>query len=158
MPTFLQIVDLPAGAFEDKGWLPVKSISNSITTEIGKYEQPGKARNIPYSEAGDMEVKRTFDRASVYLQSCCATGELLKGVNLVFSRADEKEFYLKIEMKNVYISEFGVDISDGEDPEETVKFNYESVTWKFRPKNKAGKLLDWMQGGYDRFERKAVSG
>ena len=68
MPTFLQIVDLPAGAFEDKGWLPVKSISNSITTEIGKYEQPGKARNIPYSEAGDIEVKRMFDRALLYLQ------------------------------------------------------------------------------------------
>lgn len=157
MPTFLQIVDLPAGQFEDKGWLPVKSITSSVTTEIGKFEG-GKARDIPYSEAGDLEVKRVFDRASLYLQSVCSSGELLKGVNLVFSRADEKEFYLKIEMKNVYISEFGVDISDGEDPEETVKFNYESVVWKFRPKNKAGKLLDWIQAGWDRFEKKALTG
>ncbi|HEX3998599.1 MAG TPA: type VI secretion system tube protein Hcp [Pirellulales bacterium] len=158
MPTFLQILDLPAGTFEDKGWLPVKSISQSVTTEVGKFEASGKARHVPYSEAGDVEVKRTFDRGSLFLQSTCSSGELLKGVNLVFSRADEKEFYLKIEMKNVYISEFGVDISDGEDPEETVKFNYESVVWKFRPKNKAGKLLDWMQAGWDRFERKPVTG
>ena len=158
MPTFLQIADLPTGTFEDKGFFPVKSISQSVNTEIGKFEAPGKPRNIPYSDAGDLEVKRIFDRASLFLQATCSSGELLKQVNLVFSRADEKEFYLKIEMKNVYISEFSVDISDGEDPEETVKFNYESVVWKFRPKNKAGKLLDWMQAGWDRFERKAIGG
>jgi type VI secretion system Hcp family effector len=157
MPTFLQIVDLPAGTFEDKGWLPVKSISQSVTTEIGKFES-GKARQVAYSEAADLEVKRTFDRASLFLQSTCSSGEVLKAVNLVFSRSDEKEFYLKIEMKNVYISEFGVDISDGEDPEETVKFNYESVVWKFRPKFKSGKLGEWMQAGWDRFERKATGG
>jgi type VI protein secretion system component Hcp len=83
---------------------------------------------------------------------------LLKAVNLAFNKEDDKEFFLKLELKNVYVSEMALDVSDGDDPEETVKFNFELIVWKIRPKLKSGKFGDWMQGGWNRSDRAEVTG
>ena len=155
--TFLQIADLPSAGAEDKGWIPVKNVSSGVTSEIGKFER-GKARVVNLSEHNDMEVKKPMDRASPFLSVCCSDGRLLKAVTLAFTRDGEKEIYLKLEMKNVYVSEVSCDIADGEEPDETVKFNYESIVWKFRPKLKSGQLGAWVQGGWDRSEGKEIAG
>ncbi len=155
--TFLQLADLPSAGAEDKGWFPVKNVSGGVTAEIGKFER-GKARTINMSEHNDLEVKKGLDRASPFLNVSCSDGRVLKSVSLAFSRDGEKDIYLKLEMKNVYVSEISLDIADGEEPEETVKFNYESIVWKLRPKLKSGQLANWMQAGWDRAEGKEIAG
>ena len=158
MPSsFLQIADLPSAGAEDKGWIPVKNVTLGMTTEIGKFER-GKLRQVNTSEHNDIEVKKPLDRSSLFLNVACSDGRLLKSVGLAFSREGEKEIYLKVELKNVYVSEIGLDIADGEDPEETVKFNYESIVWKFRPKLKSGQMGNWLQSGWDRGELKEIGG
>lgn len=155
--TYLQIPDLPSAGAEDKGWIPVKNVSLGMTTEISKMER-GKIRQVNTSEHNDVEVKKPLDRSSLFTNIACADGRLLKNVALAFTREGEKEIYFKIEMKNVYVSEVGVDIADGEEPEETIKFNYESVVWKFRPKLKSGQMGAWLQAGWDRAELKEIAG
>ena len=152
----MQLVDLPSAGAEDKGWFPIKSISQSMTTEVGKFTS-GHAREVAYSEFESLEVKKLLDRSSVFLRTACSGGKLLKGVNLAFNKEDDKEFFLKLELKNVYISEMALDVSDGDDPEETVKFNFESIVWKVRPKLKSGKFGEWIQGGWNRLERTEVT-
>ncbi|HEV2971895.1 MAG TPA: type VI secretion system tube protein Hcp [Pirellulales bacterium] len=154
--TFLQIADLPAAGAEDKGWIPVKNVSLGITTEVGKFER-GKARQVNTSEHNDIEIKKPLDRASLFLDVACSDGRVLKSVGLAFSREGEKEIYLKVELKNVFVSEIGLDIADGEEPEETVKLNYESIVWKFRPKLKSGQMGNWVAAGWDRSELREIT-
>jgi type VI secretion system Hcp family effector len=154
--SFMQLVDLPSTGAEDKGWFAIKSISQSLTSEVGKFAS-GRAREVGYSEFEPLEVKKLLDRSSLFLRLTCASGRLLKAVNLAFNKEDDKEFFLKLELKNVYISEIGLDVSDGDDPEETVKFNFESIVWKIRPKLKSGKFGEWLQGGWNRGERTEVT-
>jgi len=154
--SFLQLPDLPSAGAEDKGWFPVKNVSLSVANEVGKF-QSGKPRSIGYSEHEAVEVKKALDRASVFLSLAASDGRVLKTVNLAFNKEEEKEFFLKLELKNVYVAEIGLDVADGDDPEETVKFNYEQIVWKVRPKLKSGKFGDWVQGGWNRMEQKEVT-
>ncbi len=154
--TYLQIADLPSAGAEDKGWIPVKNVSLGITAEVSKMER-GKMRQVATSEHNDVEVKKPLDRSSLFTNLACADGRLLKTVSLAFTREGEKDIYFKVEMKNVYVSEVGLDIADGEEPEETVKFNYETIVWKFRPKLKSGQMGNWLANGWDRSELKEVS-
>ena len=154
--TFLQIGDLPSAGAEDKGWIPVKNVSLGVTTEVGKFER-GKARQVATSEHNDVEIKKPLDRSSLFLNLACSDGRLLKNVGLAFSREGEKEIYLKVELKNVYVSETGLDVADGEEPEETIKLNYEAIVWKFRPKLKSGQMGNWVQAGWDRGELKEIA-
>ncbi len=149
--TYLQIADLASAGAEDKGWLPCKNVSAEVSVEIGKFER-GKLRTVARSEHGDIEVKRLMDRASPFLHVCCSDGRVLKNVNLAFSKDGDKEIYLKLELKNVYVSNISLDISDGEEAEETVKFNYEQIAWKIRPRLKSGQLAPWVSSGWDRAE------
>ncbi len=149
--TYLQLADLPSAGAEDKGWLPCKNVSTGVSIEIGKFER-GKLRTLARSEHADIEVKRLMDRASPFLHVCGSDGRMLKTVSLAFSKDGDKEIYLKLEMKNVYVSDISLDISDGEEAEETVKFNYEQIVWKIRPRLKSGQLAPWVSAGWDRAE------
>lgn len=154
--SFLQLPDLPSAGAEDKGWFQVKNVSLSTATEIGKFES-GKLRSVAYSLHEAVEVKKGLDRASVFLNLAASDGRVLKAVNLAFNKEEEKEFFLKIELKNAYVAEISWDVADGDDPEETVKFNYEQIVWKVRPKLKSGKFGDWVQGGWNRMEQREVT-
>jgi type VI secretion system Hcp family effector len=158
MPSsFLQIVDLPSAGAEDKGWFPIKNVTQSSASEVGKFAS-GRGREVGYSEHEPLEVKKGLDRSSVFLHMACSSGRLLKAVNLAFNKEDDKEFFLKLELKNVYVSEIALDVSDGDDPEETVKFDFETIVWKVRPKLKSGKFAEWMQGGWNRSDHTEITG
>lgn len=151
--TFMQIPDLPVIAGEEaaKWWIPIKSISQGITMEVSKFER-NKLRQVGRSEHNDFEVKKVIDRSTPTLNIVAAEGRLLSAVNFAFSRSDEKDIYLKIELKNVYIAEITLEVEDGDEPEETIKLNYESIDWKYRHKSKSGKLGEWIVAGWDRLE------
>ncbi|MDZ4780779.1 MAG: type VI secretion system tube protein Hcp [Planctomycetia bacterium] len=150
MPSFVQFPEIPSWADDpQRGWIPVKSISQNVTLEITKFEK-GRARQTNRAEVNELEFKKIFDRSSMFLYAFVSEGHLLSAVNFAFTREDEKEVYLKCELKNVYIAEHGVEVDDGSDPEESFKLNFESIDWKFRPKNKAGKLGDWLHVAFNR--------
>ncbi len=152
MPSFLQIPEIPAWSDDpQRGWIPVKSISQNVTLEITKFEK-GRPRQPGRAEVNELEFKKTFDRASMFLYAFASEGKLLSAVNFAFSREDEKEIYFKCELKNVYIAEQGIELDDGEEPQESYKLNFESIDWKYRPKTKAGKLADWLHVAFNRLD------
>jgi len=156
--TFMQIPDLPMIGGEDgsKMWIPIKSISQGITQEVSKFEK-GKPRQLGKSDHNDFEAKKVMDKSSPFLYVICSDGRLISAVNFAFSRSDEKDIYLKMELKRVYIVELTTEVDDGEEPEETLKLNYEAIEWKYRPKLKGGKLGEWIQLGWDRLEYREIS-
>jgi type VI secretion system Hcp family effector len=152
MPSYLQIPEIPAWADDpQRGWFPIKSISQNVTMEITKFEK-GRLRQLNRAEVNELEFKKVFDRASLFLYGFAAEGKMLAAVNFAFSREDEKEIYFKCELKNVYIAEHGIELDDGEDPQDSFKLNFESIDWKYRAKGKSGKLADWQQVGFNRLE------
>lgn len=136
-----------------KGWIAIKSIAYGITAEIGKFEQ-GKPRQINRSEHNELEVKKPMDRSSLFLSQQANNQTVIKQITFAFTREDEKDVYLKCEITDCYITEISIDVDDGEDPEESVKLSYTSLTWKYRPKIKGDKLGDWEVMGWDRQKRK----
>lgn len=157
MPSYLQIPELPAWSEDpQRGWIPIKSISQNVTLEVTKFEK-GRARQTVHPESNEFEFKKVFDRASVFLYAFASEGKLLAAVNFAFSREDEKEIYLKCEMKNVFITEHGIELDDGEDPQDSFKLNFESIEWKYRPKTKGGKLGDWLHVGFNRQENQVTA-
>lgn len=152
MPSFLQIPEIPAWAEDpQRGWFPIKSISQNVTLEITKFEK-GRPRQTNRAEVNEFEFKKTFDRSSMFLYGFAAEGKLISAMNFAFSREDEKDIYLKCELKNVFIAEHGIELDDGEDPQDSFKLNFESIEWKYRPKTKGGKLADWLTVGFNRQE------
>jgi type VI secretion system Hcp family effector len=154
--SFMQIPSIPAAGADDKGWIPIKSLAFSAKVEIGKFDK-GRARPIDRCQHDVLTVKKPFDRSSLFVSIFCSQGRLLPAVNLAFSREDEKDIYLKCELKNVLISELEVEVDDGSDPEETLKLDYQSIEWKFRAKLKGGKLGEWMHVGWDRATEAAMT-
>ena len=156
--SFMQVPDLPGLTPEEaKAWIPIKSVSQSIKVETGKFEK-GKPRAVGRAEHEDLEIKKPFDRTSLALNLACCEARLIPALNLAFKREDEKEIYLKCELKDVYIADLEVSVDDGEAPEETLKVSFRSIDWKFRPKLKGDKLGDWVQAGWDRQEQKPTKG
>jgi type VI secretion system Hcp family effector len=157
MPSFLQIPEIPAWSDDpQRGWIPIKSINQNVTMEITKFEK-GRPRQPNRAELNELEFKKEFDRASMFLYAFAAEGKLISAMNFAFSREDEKEIYFKCELKNVYIAEHGIELDDGEAPQDTFKLNFESIEWKYRPKTKGGKLAEWIQVGFSRQDHNMFS-
>jgi type VI secretion system Hcp family effector len=155
--SFMQIPELPGLPTDPyKGWIPIKSISHGIAVEISKFDRAAP-RQLGHSEHSEITVKKNLDAASLPLRVFCSEGRMIPEVAFAFSREDEKDIYLKLELKQVYVSEMEIDVDDGEDPEESIKLNYQTIDWKFRPKLKGGKLGDWMQTGWDRLAKKPTT-
>jgi len=157
MPSFLQVPEIPTWADDpQRGWIPIKSISQNVTLEVTKFEK-GRLRQTNRSEVNELEFKKVFDRASLFLYAFAAEGRMIAAMNFAFSREDEKDIYLKCELKNIYIAEHGIELDDGEDPQDSFKVNFESIDWKYRPKTKGGKLADWLHVGFNRLDHAVVA-
>jgi type VI secretion system Hcp family effector len=154
--SFMQIPAIPPAGAEDKGWIPVKNLSFSMKTEIIKFDK-GRARQLDRCQYEVATVKKVYDRSSLFLAIFISQGRMLPAVNLAFSREEEKDIYLKCELKNVLISELEFEVDDGSDPEETVKFDFQSIEWKFRAKLKGGKMGEWVHAGWDRLSEGAMT-
>jgi type VI secretion system Hcp family effector len=156
--SFMQVPDLPGLTPEEaKAWIPIKSISATVKVDSGKFEK-GKPRVVGRSDHDELSVKKPLDRTSLALNMACCEARLIPAVNLAFKREDEKEIYLKCELRDVYIADMEISVDDGEAPEESLKLNFRSIEWKLRPKLKGDKLGDWVQVGWDRQEGRPTKG
>jgi len=154
--SYMQIPVIPAAGPDDKGWIPIKNLNFSMKTEIVKFDK-GRPRQLDRCQYDVATVKKPYDRASLFLAVFISQGQMLPAVNMAFSREDEKDIYLKCELKNVLISEYEFEVDDGADAEETLKLDFQSIEWKFRPKLKGGKLGEWVHAGWDRLSESAVT-
>lgn len=157
--TFMQIVDLPAEAVDEttKGWINIKSCSLEMNIEINDFvDSKARQRTTGKLNLGELEVRKQVDRTSpvLYVYSC--TGLIIPAININFRREDEKDFYLKYELKDIIIASISTSVDDGEHPDETLKLNYREITWRFRPKIKDDQWGNWVAKSWDRQQGREV--
>ncbi|HEY1065384.1 MAG TPA: type VI secretion system tube protein Hcp [Pirellulales bacterium] len=151
--SFMQIPNLPPEYTDEatKGWIDVKSCGFEQEMEIQDFaDSKAKVRNAAKATLANMEVQKLLDKTSIWLMLACASGEVIPEINFSFRREDEKELYLKYELKDVLIQSLSRSLDDGEHPSETLKLNYRQIIWKFRPKKKDDTLGEWIIAGWDR--------
>jgi type VI secretion system Hcp family effector len=151
--TYMQIPSLVDKGSDDpfKGWFDIEGASHSIALEVTDFnETRDRLRTGEKVSHEVMEVKRKMDAASPALYVLVSQAVPIPVVHLAFRREDEKEIFLKYELRNVLITELSISVDDGEVPEEELKLNYQEIIWKFRPKLPNNTYGNWIRRGWDR--------
>ncbi len=151
--SYMQIPSLSDKGGDDpfKGWVDIEGASHGIEMSVTDFnETRDRLRTAEKVVHQVMEVRRKMDASSPALYILVSSGQTLPVIHLAFRREDEKEIYLKYELRNVLISELGISVDDGENATEELKLNYQEIVWKYRAKLPNNTYGPWIRRGWDR--------
>ena len=119
------------------------SVSNTSATAGGG---SGKGKANP----GDFNLMHTYDKASPVLAKKCAQGTHFKEVVLTARKAGEgQKDFLKVTMKEVFITSVQPAGSSGGDVMESVSMSYGSIDFAYKPQDAKGGLGGEVKFGWD---------
>jgi type VI secretion system secreted protein Hcp len=106
----------------------------------------GKGKANP----GDFNIVHMYDKASPVLAKKCAQGAHFKEVVLTARKAGEgQKDFLKVTMKEVFITAVQPSGSQGGDIAESVSMSYGSVDFAYKPQDEKGGLGGEVKFGWD---------
>lgn len=118
-------------------------VSNASHT-AGSGSGKGKAT------AGDMHFTHLYDKASPILAKKCAQGVHFKEVVMTSRKSGEgQKDFLKITMKEVFITSVQPSGSAGGDIHESVSMSYGSIDFAYKPQDEKGGLGGEVKFGWD---------
>ena len=131
-------VDGEATHEDHKGEIEVLSWSwnvSNVSNITGGGSGKGKAN------PGDFSFMHLYDKASPNLAKKCAQGVHFPNVVLTARKAGEgQKDFLKVTMKEVYITSVSPAGSSGGDIGESVSMTYAEIEFAYKPQDKDGKL------------------
>jgi len=148
---FIKIGDIKGESLDDKhkdeidvlawSW----GMSNSGSAHVGGGAGAGKV-NVQ-----DLSFTKYLDKGTVPLELACCTGKHYDEAKLTVRKAGEKPLeYLKITLKEVFITSVSTGGSGGEDRlTENVTLNFASFKTEYTPQKKDGTGDAVVEGGYN---------
>ena len=113
------------------GW----NVSNATNVGAGGGSGKGKA------EAGELWFDHTYDKASPILAKKCAQGAHFKEVVMTSRKAGEgQKDFLKVTMKEVFITSVQVAGQGDGAPQESVSLRYGTIEFGYKPQDARGAL------------------
>ena len=102
-------------------------------------------------KVNDLLVTKQVDKASPLLMLACCSGKHFKEALLTVRRAGEKPIeYLKITMKEVFVSSVSIDGTDAQDrPTETIALNFGEFRSQYTPQKPDGTGDATIEIGWD---------
>ena len=101
----------------------------------------GGGSGMGKAQGGDLHFAHPYDKASPVLAKKCIQGVHFPSVVLTSRKAGEgQKDFLKITMKEVYITSVQPAGSSGGDIMESVSMSYGSIEFAYKPQDKAGAL------------------
>lgn len=131
---------------DHKGEIQVLSWSWGVSnaTNVGAGGGSGKGK----AEAGELGFVHTYDKASPILAKKCAQGVHFKEVVLTSRKAGEgQKDFLKITMKEVYITSVQPSGSSGGDIVEAVSMSYGSIDFAYKAQDDKGAMTGEVKFG-----------
>jgi type VI secretion system secreted protein Hcp len=133
---------------DHKGEIQVLSwdwgVSNATNVGAGGGSGKGKA------EPGELGFMHTYDKASPVLAKKCAQGSHFKEVVLTARKAGEgQKDFLKVTMKEVYITSVQASGSGGGDIGENVRMSYGSINFSYKAQDEKGALTGEVKFGWN---------
>ena len=122
------------------GW----NVSNATNVGAGGGSGKGKA------EAGELWFDHTYDKASPILAKKCAQGAHFKEVVLTSRKAGEgQKDFLKVTMKEVYITSVGIRGDSGGDINDSVRMSVGSIDFSYKAQDEKGALTGEVKFGWN---------
>ncbi len=116
-------------------WIELTSISYGISQPYSSSASQGGAKPEGRSVHSDISVTKLYDASSPKLSLACATGAMVDEAIFELCRSTgEKTCYLKITMKNAFVSSVNVS-GGGGPPGESVSFAFTEIEWEYKQLN-----------------------
>jgi type VI secretion system secreted protein Hcp len=120
------------------------SLSNATAVTAGGGSGKGKA------EPGEVSFMHSYDKASPILAKKCAQGAHFKEVIMTSRKAGEgQKDFLKVTMKEVYITSVQPSGSSGGDISENVTMSYGSIDFAYKAQDEKGALTGEVKFGWN---------
>ena len=120
------------------------SLSNATAVTAGGGSGKGKA------EPGEMSFMHSYDKASPILAKKCAQGAHFKEVVMTSRKAGEgQKDFLKVTLKEVYITSVQPSGSSGGDITENVTMSYGSIDFAYKAQDEKGALTGEVKFGWN---------
>ncbi len=110
----------------------------------------GKEAKAGRADFSHLTIMKVLDKTSPLLADHCATGDILKKVELIYDKpvSDQQEDYFKIELQDALITSVQLSGSN-ENPTESVSFAFQKVSIGYNPEQDDGKLGGFVTKGYN---------
>lgn len=119
-------------------------LSNATNVTAGGGSGKGKA------EPGEVSFMHTYDKASPILAKKCAQGAHFKEVVMTSRKAGEgQKDFLKVTLKEVYITAVQPSGSSGGDITENVTMSYGSIDFSYKAQDDKGALTGEVKFGWN---------
>ena len=132
---------------DHKGEIDVLSWSWNVsnnTSLAGGGSGKGKAN------PGDFVFTHTYDKASPVLAKQCASGKHFKDAKLTARKAGEgQKDFLKVTMKEVFVTSTQPGGSSGGDIAESVSLSYKDIEFAYKPQDDKGGLGGEVKAGWN---------
>lgn len=116
-------------------WIEINSLSSGISQPASSAASQGGSKPEGRSVHSDIVVTKMYDASSPSLSLACAAGKRVDEVILELCRATgEKTCYLKITLKNGFISNWSIG-GGGDIPSETLSLAFTEVEWEYKQLN-----------------------
>ncbi len=124
-------------------------VTNQGTMASGGGGGSGKA------EFSDITIRKRVDRSTPKMLKAAASGDHIPKIVLVSRKAGGKGGqvdYLTVSLGDVFISGYQSDAGIGGDsiPQESIKLNYATIKYEYKPQKPDGSLEGSVTAGYDR--------
>jgi len=132
---------------DHKGEIEVLSWSWGVSNSAGlSGGGSGKGKASP----GDFTFMHLYDKASPVLAKQCVSGKHFKEVHLTARKAGEgQKDFLKVTMKEVFVTSVQPSGSSGGDLAESVSLSYKDVEFAYKPQDSKGGLGGEVKFGWD---------
>jgi len=110
----------------------------------------GKEAKAGRADFSNLTVMKVLDKTSPLLSDHCATGDILKKVELIYDKPvkDEQQDYFKIELTDALITSVQLSGSN-ENPTESVSFAFQKVAVSYNPEKDDGSLEGFVTKGFN---------
>lgn len=106
----------------------------------------GKGRGVP----GQFSISKLYDKSTPVLSKHCASGKHFPTVTLVARKSGEgQKDFLKVTMKEVFITRVDSSATSQGDIQDTVAFTYSDIEFEYKPQDDKGGLGGAVKFGWN---------
>ncbi|WP_367871337.1 Hcp family type VI secretion system effector [Luteolibacter sp. Populi] len=116
-------------------WIEITSISHGISQAAASAASQGGAKPEGRSHHSDIVLTKMYDSSSAKIALACSAGKRVDEAVFELCRATgEKTCFLKITVKNAFISSYSIS-GGGDIPGESVSIAYTEIEWEYKQLN-----------------------
>jgi type VI secretion system secreted protein Hcp len=138
---FIKFPDITGESKQKTGWIDIMSFSWGAAHHVS--EAYGGSHSGGKTSISDLTIMKPLDGTSKDLLKACTTGQVFDKILLTYDKATGhggQQDYFTIEMQSALISGIQWGGGGGDNPTESISFQFQKVTFSYSPEKGDGTL------------------